>query len=97
MNTFKALRPLPGTMLPGGAALETTVLPFILRGIRLLGVNANSPMPVREIVWHKIANAYRPKHLAQIAHVIGMEELAFYLVRTLAGQIRGRTVIDMSK
>lgn len=81
----------------GGAELETTVLPFILRGIRLLGVNANSPMPLREIVWNKIANAYRPQHLAQIVHVIGMDELPTYLDRTLAGQIRGRTVIDMSK
>lgn len=98
---------LTRTMLPGGviaafgnaggAELETTVLPFILRGIRLLGVNANSPMPVRQIVWNKIANAYRPKHLAQIAHVIGMEELPTYLDRMLAGQVRGRTVIDMSK
>ena len=93
---------LPGGVIAsfgnaGGAELETTVLPFILRGIRLLGVNANSPMPVREIVWKKIANEYRPKHLAQIAQVIGMEELPSYLDRTLAGQIRGRTVIDMSK
>ena len=98
---------LTRTMLPGGAIasfgnasgaeLATTVLPFILRGIRLLGVNANSPMPVRQIVWNKIANEYRPKHLAQIAQVIGMEELPSYLDRTLAGQIRGRTVIDMSK
>lgn len=98
---------LTRTMLPGGviaafgnaggAELTTTVLPFILRGIRLLGVNANSPMPVREIVWKKMANEYRPKHLAQIACVIGLDELPSYLDRTLAGQIRGRTVIDMSK
>lgn len=98
---------LTRTMLPGGviaafgnaggAELATTVLPFILRGIRLLGVNANSPMPVREIVWKKIANEYRPKHLSQIACVIRLEELPCYLDRTLAGKIRGRTVIDMIK
>ena len=39
----------------GGAELETTVLPFILRGIRLIGINANSPMPIREKIWQKIA------------------------------------------
>ncbi|MDW5443193.1 oxidoreductase [Polaromonas sp. SM01] len=93
---------LPGGVIAafgnaGGAELATTVLPFILRGIRLLGVNANSPMPVREIVWKKIAMEYRPKHLAQIACVIGLDELPSYLDRTLAGQIRGRTVIDMNK
>ncbi|MEG0052416.1 MAG: oxidoreductase [Comamonas sp.] len=81
----------------GGAELETTVLPFILRGIRLLGVNANSPMALRKIVWQKMAHEYRPKHLAQIANRIGLDELPGYLDRTLAGQVRGRTVIDMGK
>ncbi|MGH8784463.1 MAG: oxidoreductase [Cupriavidus necator] len=81
----------------GGAELATTVLPFILRGIRLLGVNANSPMALRQRVWHKIAREYRPAHLAQIAHVIGMADLPTYLDRTLDGQVRGRTVIDMKK
>ena len=81
----------------GGAELATTVLPFILRGIRLLGVNANSPMPLRQEVWGKIATQFRPAHLAQIAHVIGLDELPEYLDRTLAGQIRGRTVIDMAR
>lgn len=98
---------LTRTMLPGGviaafgnaggAELATTVLPFILRGIRLLGVNANSPMPLREKIWNSLAREYRPQHLAQIAHVISMDELPTYLDRTLAGQARGRTVIDMNK
>jgi acrylyl-CoA reductase (NADPH) len=81
----------------GGAELVTTVLPFILRGIRLLGVNANSPMPLRQQVWNKIAREYRPAHLTQIACVIGMDELPTYLDRTLDRQVRGRTVIDMRK
>ena len=80
----------------GGAELSTTVLPFILRGVRLLGVNANSPMPLREVVWQKIANEYRPAHLDQIARLIGLEELPVYLDRMLKGRTRGRTVIDMS-
>ncbi len=81
----------------GGTELVTTVLPFILRGVRLLGINANPPMPVRVQVWNKIAREYRPAHLAKIAHVIGLEELPIYLDRTLNGQVRGRTVIDMSR
>lgn len=81
----------------GGAELTTTVLPFILRGIRLLGINANSPMPLREQVWAKIAGDYRPAHLDQIAHLIGMDGLPTWLDRTLAGQVRGRTVIDMAR
>ena len=81
----------------GGAELDTTVLPFILRGIRLLGINANSPMPLRQEVWQKIATVYRPAHLHTIAKVIGLDELPNYLDRTLDGQIRGRTVIDLGQ
>lgn len=98
---------LTRTMLPGGviaafgnaggAALNTTVLPFILRGVSLLGINANSPMPLREAVWRKIAGDYRPAHLQAIANVIGLEELPAWLDRTLDGQARGRTVIDMRR
>lgn len=92
---------LPGGVIAafgnaGGAELSITVLPFILRGVRLLGVNANSPMPLRRVVWQKIATDYRPVHLAQIARVIALADLPTWLDRTLAGQVRGRTVIDMA-
>jgi len=98
---------LTRTMLPGGviaafgnaggAELETTVLPFILRGVRLLGINANSPMPVRVAVWERIAAQFRPRHLHAIATVIGLEDLPTWLDRTLDGKVRGRTVIDMRR
>jgi putative YhdH/YhfP family quinone oxidoreductase len=80
----------------GGAELSTTVLPFILRGIRLLGVNANPAMPTRNTIWQQLAHEYRPAHLQQIARVIALKDLAEHLDRTLAGEARGRTVIDMS-
>ena len=72
------------------------MLPFILRGVRLLGVNANPLMPLRQKLWDQIANDYRPTHLNDIARVISIDELPTYLDLTLAGQIRGRTVVDMS-
>lgn len=80
-----------------GAELETTVIPFILRGIRLIGVNSSSAMEIREKIWGKIASEYRPIHLNKIANIIGIEELAQYLDLTLAGESKGRVVIDMSK
>lgn len=96
---------LTRTMLPdgviaafgnaGGMELSTTVLPFILRGVRLIGVNANSPMTLREEVWGKIARPYRPSHLERIGHVIELEELPLAMDRMLAGELRGRTVIKM--
>ena len=79
----------------GGIELDTTVLPFILRGIRLIGVNANSPMTLREAVWAKIAGPYRPRQLERIGHVIELEELPQAMDRMLAGELRGRTVIKM--
>jgi acrylyl-CoA reductase (NADPH) len=80
----------------GGAELATTVLPFILRGVRLIGVVANSPMPLRQQVWNKIAREYRPAHLKTIARVIDLSELATHLDRTLAGEQRGRVVIGLA-
>lgn len=80
----------------GGAELQTTVLPFILRGVRLLGVNANSPMPLRNVVWGLIAQRYRPRHLMQIAQRLPLSQAPEAMDRMLAGATRGRMVIDMA-
>jgi putative YhdH/YhfP family quinone oxidoreductase len=79
----------------GGPELDTTVLPFILRGVRLIGINANSPMPLRLEVWAKIAGIYRPSKLARIAHRIALEQLPEHMDRMLDGELRGRTVVQM--
>lgn len=79
----------------GGAQLNTTVIPFILRGIRLLGVNANSPMPLRKIVWERIATDLRPRHLGEIAHIVTLEELPAACAKMLKAESRGRTVIQL--
>ena len=79
----------------GGVELNTTVMPFILRGVRLIGINANSPMPLREVVWRKIAGEYRPRRLSAIARVIALGELPDAMARMLRGENRGRTVIRL--
>ena len=79
-----------------GAELNTTVMPFILRGVRLIGVNANSPMALREAVWAKIAGPYRPRHLREIARAIALRELPEAMARMLRGESRGRTVIRLA-
>ena len=81
----------------GGAELHTTVIPFILRGVRLLGINANSPMPLRRIVWQRIATDLRPRHLAEIAHIITLGELPAACAKQLKAETRGRTVIKMQQ
>ena len=80
----------------GGSDLPASVLPFILRGVRLIGINANSPMPLRTTVWSKLAGAYRPRHLSQIANVIDFAELPDAMRRMRSRQTTGRTIIRMS-
>ena len=78
-----------------GAELPTTVLPFILRGVRLIGINANSPMPLRTRIWQRIATDLRPRHLDAIRQMIAFKQLPDALAQVLAGGARGRFVIDM--
>lgn len=78
----------------GGIELKTTVLPFILRGVRLIGVDsAATPMPLRRRVWGRLASDLKPQHLAAITQVIGLTDLAAYFGRMLNGGIRGRAVV----
>ncbi|MCC7484815.1 MAG: acryloyl-CoA reductase [Burkholderiales bacterium] len=81
----------------GGIELKTTVLPFILRGVRLIGVDsAATPMPLRRRVWERLATELKPRHLGEIARVIALEDLAGCFARMLRGEARGRAVVAMS-
>ena len=81
----------------GGIELKTTVLPFILRGVRLIGVNSgDTPMPLRRKVWGRLAADLKPRHFSDIAHLVKLEDLPGYFERMLKGQIRGRAVVSMS-
>jgi NADPH2:quinone reductase len=78
----------------GGIELKTTVLPFILRGVRLIGVNTGeTPMPLRRKIWGRLATDLKPRHLDEIASVISLDDLPGYFERMLKGQIRGRAVV----
>ena len=83
----------------GGGGLETTVFPFILRGVALLGVDSvNTPRDVRLAVWDRLADDLRPRGLEDsIAHEIdGLgDELRDALQKVLAGQMTGRTLVRM--
>ena len=80
-----------------GNDLSTSVLPFILRGVRLLGINANSPMPLRERVWGRIAGDLRPRHARSIATTIGLDELPRAFEALIDGRGRGRFVVDLQR
>ncbi|MEN9317123.1 MAG: hypothetical protein RIS35_3516 [Pseudomonadota bacterium] len=78
-----------------GNDLATSVLPLILRGVRLLGINANSPMPLRERIWARIASDLRPRHAASIGTVVPMTDLPSVCETLIAGNGRGRFVLDL--
>ncbi len=81
----------------GGIELKTNVLPFILRGVRLIGVDsAATPMPLRRKVWQRLASDLKPHHLAEIANVITLDDLGAYFDKMLKGGIRGRAVVRLS-
>ena len=80
----------------GGIEFKTTVLPFILRGVRLIGVDsAATPMALRRKVWGRLASDLKPRHLGDIAHTITLDDLPGYFERMLKGQIRGRAVVKL--
>jgi len=80
--------------LTAGADLHTTVMPFILRAVKLLGIDsAMCPMPRRAEVWRRLANDLAPKHLAETAHEISMDGLADAFQTLLTGQARGRYLV----
>jgi NADPH2:quinone reductase len=81
--------------LAASPALNTTVLPFILRAICLLGINSvDTPRGLRLAVWSRIAGDLRPARLAEIGHTeIGFDELPDAFQAYLDGAITGRTVV----
>jgi len=81
----------------GGIEFSTTVLPFILRGVRLIGVDsASTPMPLRRRVWERLAGDLKPRHLGDIAFTITMDELPRYFEKMLKAGTRGRAVVRIS-
>jgi NADPH2:quinone reductase len=80
----------------GGIELKTTVLPFILRGVRLIGVNSgDTPMPLRRKIWNRLGADLKPRHLNEIGHDISLDDLPGYFDRMLRGQIKGRAVVKL--
>ena len=81
--------------LTGGAGLKTTVMPFILRGVALLGVDSvQCPMATRAEVWRRLGGEYRPRDLeALVSQEIGLDGVLPALGTLLAGGARGRVLV----
>ncbi len=79
-----------------GAEFAGNVLPFILRGVRLLGVNVNNPYATMSRLWGRLASDLKPRHLDRIARRIRFEELDHAFDELLAARVTGRMVVDFS-
>jgi acrylyl-CoA reductase (NADPH) len=95
--TMQIAAPIASVGLAASMSLSTTVAPFILRGVSLLGVDSvNCPMPQRKRVWERLAGEMRPKHLAAMTRTIPFDELPKVFDDFLKAKIRGRIVVDMA-
>jgi acrylyl-CoA reductase (NADPH) len=83
--------------LASSAELKTTVMPFILRGVALIGINSSATRrDWRLAVWQRIATDLRPRHLARIVtRTIAFEELPAAFPDYIDGRVTGRTVVKI--
>lgn len=82
--------------LTGGGGLPTTVMPFILRSVNLLGIDSvNVPIERRRAVWQRIATDLLPGNLDSIGRDITLDDLDEVLTGILAGKVTGRNVVNL--
>ena len=83
--------------LAASTSLNTTVMPFILRGACLLGIDSGYiGEPYRSTVWQRLATDLRPQHLIEMTRTIGFDELPGVFDDFLKGRARGRIVVEVA-
>ncbi|MDX2422765.1 MAG: MDR family oxidoreductase [Amphritea sp.] len=84
--------------LAGGYKLPTTVMPFILRNVRLQGVDSvMCPVDIRTTAWNRLLTDLPDNALGEIANVIGLSDVPQAASDIVAGKIQGRTLVDPNK
>ncbi len=82
--------------LAASPSLNTTVMPFILRGASLLGIDSGYiGEPYRSGVWQRLASDLRPPHLQEMTRTIAFDELPKVFDDYVQGRARGRLVVDI--
>lgn len=84
--------------LAGSFALETTVMPFILRGVRLLGVDSvMCPVAKRSVAWERLSKEFTPSYAEMTQRIVGLDEVEAISKEMMSGQARGRVVVDVNR
>jgi acrylyl-CoA reductase (NADPH) len=82
--------------LTGGSTVNTTVFPFILRGVNLLGIDSvYCPMELRRELWQRLASDMKPAKLDSMSREVTLDELPQVTAALLKGGVRGRTVVRL--
>ena len=97
LATSKVAGTVAAVGLAANMSLNTSVAPFILRGVHLLGTDsANTPMSLRQTLWNRLAVEWRPDRVHDQVHTIDFEELPTHFDAYLKGMARGRTVVRVA-
>jgi NADPH:quinone reductase-like Zn-dependent oxidoreductase len=96
-STMKLNGTIASIGLAASTSLNTTVLPFILRGACLLGIDSGyCPMPLRRRVWERLAGDMRPPHLEAMTRSVAFDALPENFDAFLSGHAHGRVVVDIA-
>jgi putative YhdH/YhfP family quinone oxidoreductase len=96
-STMKPAGTIASIGLAAGTALNTTVMPFILRGVSLLGIDSvNAGEPYRSGIWQRLASDLKPRHLLEMTHSVAFADLPGVFDSFLKGRSRGRVVVELA-
>ena len=95
LKTTKYMGSVTSCGLVGGSSFSTTVFPFIIRGVSLLGVDSvECPMDLRLEIWDRLARAWKPDSLMDLATTIDLDGLQEGIEKIEKGETRGRTLVE---
>lgn len=96
-STMHIGAPIASIGLAASHQFNTTVMPFILRGVTLCGVDSvNCEMAARREVWRRLATDMKPRHLAGMTRTIAFADLPAAFDAFVKGQVKGRTVVSLA-
>lgn len=97
LSTVKYGGAVAASGLTGGAALNTTVIPFILRGVALLGIDSvQAPIEARRDLWRLLEETLKPRHLEDLAHDVSLADVIGVIDQVRDGKYSGRAVVRIA-
>lgn len=97
ISTLKYGGAVAASGLTGGPGLTTTVMPFILRGVSLLGIDSvQLPIGPRRALWERLGGDLKPRHLDEVTHEVDVKDVVAVIDQVRAGKYSGRAVVRVA-